>query len=55
MAREQRSSGHDEHEVIGSEDARSATKSGRVASVLAISLILAGLVMVAMLYSYWSP
>lgn len=55
MRGEQRPPKHDEPVVIGSEDARSGSKSGRVVSVLAISLILAALVMIALLYTYWSP
>ncbi len=55
MRREEQRSTEEKPEILNSEDARSGSKSGRVLSVLVSSLLLALIVMIFILYRYWSP
>ncbi len=41
--------------ILEPEEARAGTKTGRVLWVLVSSLILAVIVMIVLLYRYWSP
>ncbi len=44
-----------EPDILEPEEARAGTKTGRVLLVLVSSLILAVIVMIVLLYRYWSP
>ncbi len=44
-----------EPDILEPEEARAGTKTGRVLLVLLSSLLLAVIVMIVLLYRYWSP